>query len=234
MAAQKVSLEQMGRQYLAASNLEMARLIVAKTGVYSGKCLELSAGVGYLGFALSESTMLDVYLLENNHDAIIQARNHIARSELSDRINLIKGSICKIPLVNESMDLVTSKKSIFSWNNRVAIFKEVYRVLAPGGVACFCGGFESEDIKFQVNARLAKYNPKLASLVNGRVYSNHYQNFEKVLEQTGIPLYEINCQANGMWIVFSKPSLKTVSRGPLRFTYLGPPKTTHSHESASL
>jgi hypothetical protein len=46
MAVQKISLEQMGRQYLAASNFEMARLIVAKTGICSGQCLELSAGSG--------------------------------------------------------------------------------------------------------------------------------------------------------------------------------------------
>jgi ubiquinone/menaquinone biosynthesis C-methylase UbiE len=158
---QKINLEQVGRQYLMASNLEMAWLIIDKTGIYQGKCLELAAGAGYLGFALAESIMMEIYLLENNRDALKQAQSHIARSKASDRINVIRGSVLEIPLPDDSMHLVTSKKSIFTWNNRLKIFKEIYRVLTPGGVACLCGGFESQDIQFHVNTRLADVNPKL-------------------------------------------------------------------------
>jgi ubiquinone/menaquinone biosynthesis C-methylase UbiE len=234
MNAQKIGLKQMERRYLTASNFEMAQLIINKTGVCRGKCLELAAGAGYLGFALAEITMLDIYLLENNRDAIKQAETHIARSNASDRINTVRGSVSEIPLPDDSMHLVTSKKTIFTWNNRLKIFKEVYRILAPGGFACFCGGFEPQDIRTRVNTCLTGVNPKLVSLLDTQVYTNQMHNFKKVLVEAEIPSFDVKCQDNGMWIVFGKPSFVAVMRGPQKFTYLGPPKAIHFDESAAL
>lgn len=234
MNAQKVGIDQIGRQYLEASNLEMARLIMARTGIYSGTGLELAAGVGCLGFALAENTMLDMYLLENNRDTLKQAENRIARSNMGDRVRVLKGSICNIPLKDGSVDLVTSRKSVFGWNNRRKIFREVYRVLAPGGGACFCGGFEPSDVRFQVNARLAEIDPKLVGQLHGQVHWNHLHNFEKVLAAAGIASFDIKWREDGMWIVFGKPAPQSAVRGPLRFSYLGPPREQPGHEAASL
>jgi SAM-dependent methyltransferase len=234
MTAQKVGIDQIGRQYLEASNLEMARLIMGRTGIYRGTGLELAAGIGYLGFALAENTMLDMYLLENNRDTIKQAENHIARSNMKDRVRVLKGSICDIPLKDGSVDLVTSRKSVFGWSNRQKIFREVYRVLAPGGVACFCGGFESGDVRFQLNARLAEFDPKLPGQLHGQVHWNHLHNFEKILKAAGIGVFEIKCRDNGMWILFGKPAPQAAIRGPLHFSYLGPPREQPGHEAASL
>ncbi len=208
MEAQKIGLERMERQYLLISNLEMARRIIDRTGVYGGNCLELSAGGGYLGFALAENTLLDLYLLENNRHSRSQAELNVSRNRLGERIRVLKGSACAIPLPDGSMDLVTSKKSVFSWNYRMKTFQEVYRVLAPGGKACFCGGFESDDVKFRVEARLAAANPHLVEFLNQQVHWNHLQHFEAALKEAGIPAFKIDCHDNGMWIVFGKPGAR--------------------------
>jgi ubiquinone/menaquinone biosynthesis C-methylase UbiE len=212
----------------------MAGLIVARTGIYRGLGLELSPGAGYLGSALAEITMLDICLLEKNRDTIKQAQSHIARNHMGERIKVIKGSMCEIPLAEGFIDLVTSRKSVFGWNNRRKIFQEVYRVLAPGGVACFCGGFEPCDVRFQINARLAEINPKLVGQLRDQVHWNHLRNFEKVLEGAGIASFDIKWFDNVMWIVFGKPSAKSVSRGPLQSTSPGPPRESQYHEATSL
>lgn len=234
MNTHKIGLKQIERQYLSASSLEMARLIISKTEIYQGKCLELSSGAGYLGFALAENTMMDIYLLENNRDAHKLAVTHIARNHAGGRIYAVRGSICEIPLPDESMNMVTSKKSIFTWNNRKKIFEEVYRVLAPGGVACFCGGFEMRDLQFRVNSRLSNVNPKLTNLFDNQIYTHKMNHFEKVLVQAGIPSYAINCNDNGVWVTFRKPSSEAAIRKPIKFTYLGPPKTMQYGEKAMI
>jgi SAM-dependent methyltransferase len=55
-----------------------------------------------------------------------------------------------MPFTDGAVDLVVSRGSLPFWENRSRAFREIYRVLKPGGVAYVGGGFGTEQIKSRV------------------------------------------------------------------------------------
>lgn len=57
----------------------------------------------------------------------------VNQSEIGKRCEIFEGSADEIPLADESFDCVTAFETIYFWKNILDCFKEVYRVLRPGG-----------------------------------------------------------------------------------------------------
>jgi ubiquinone/menaquinone biosynthesis C-methylase UbiE len=207
MAFRNRTLEQMNRQYLYSSDLAIAEQIKNKTGIRSGRCLELFAGSGYLGLALAQISNLEIYLMDASTDMIRLAGKNIADCGLADRVRTLRGGIRgTIALPDESMDLICSKRSVFFWKDRQKIFAEIYRVLAPGGVACIGGGFENQDLRLRVENRLAEYDPGLLNRLNDQVWRQRVAPICQKLTAAGIAGYEVNFSDNEFWILIRKPA----------------------------
>jgi ubiquinone/menaquinone biosynthesis C-methylase UbiE len=204
MTMSKIGMKQMQRQYFDAVNLGLAQLIKGKTGISKGKCLELNAGVGGLGLTLAEHSLLELYLLVNSPEAWQQTMRYVAERQLTAQVRVLKGSSLKIPLPDREVNLVVSKSSVLLWQNRTAIFREVYRVLAPGGQACLGGGFTPEDLQQRIDAKLDKCYPLVRRQLDIPYWQQQMLELEGVLRRAAIPAYEINYSDRGLWVLMRK------------------------------
>ncbi len=210
MATSRLKMQKMNRALLYSSFLDTAKQIQHKTGIHSGNCLEISAGNGLLGIAIAQNSHMHVFLMESSKDMLSKAAANLRVSGLENQnqVRLIKGSLVKIPLGDATMDLVVSRSSIFFWQNRVKAFQEIYRVLAPGGMACIGGGFWNEEIKRQVEGKLEEYNPKLLGQLSGYIWRQSVESLASKMIEAGIDSYEMNCGDDGLWIFIRKSAIK--------------------------
>ncbi len=75
--------------------------------------LDIGTGTGLIALMLAQrSAQAEIDALEPNQDALIDAKQNIAKSSWSDRINLIEGSWPKWPF-NKKYDLIVSNPPFF-------------------------------------------------------------------------------------------------------------------------
>lgn len=98
--------------------------------------LEIGPGPGHLGMQLLTAvpdlrwTGLDI------DPAMLQAAHtRLAKKGLADRVTLVEGDVAAMPFEDATFDLVVSSLSAHHWPDTEAGFREVRRVLRPGGAA---------------------------------------------------------------------------------------------------
>jgi SAM-dependent methyltransferase len=128
----------------------LAQKIKEKFYITEGTCLDLGAGPGSLAIAMANITSLEIIALDIEPEMIEICKNNIAEAGLSRRIRTVNADVRSIPLDDNSIDLIISRGSLFFWEERTTAFKEIYRLLKPGGVAYCGGGMGNEQLKAQV------------------------------------------------------------------------------------
>ncbi len=68
-------------------------------------------------------------------DMLDTARAAVAEAGCSDRVRLELNDVHDLPYDDQSVDFVTSRSTIHHWQNPVQAFREIFRILKPGGVA---------------------------------------------------------------------------------------------------
>lgn len=112
---------------------ELARLVAPVD--FTGKSvLDIGCGVGGLDVALvcnhgaAYVTGIDV-----EDGVLAQARQRVAKANLSDRVGVVKIVPGALPFAPTSFDIVFSKDSIVHIPDKLSLMKDVFRVLKPGG-----------------------------------------------------------------------------------------------------
>ena len=202
--------DEIARNVFAPAYPLLASQVVAKTGVRSGNCLDLGSGGGYLGLALAETTALQVWLLDESEDMRgIAAANIFARN-LAGRVRAVTGDAHDIPLPAASMTLVVSRGSLFFWNDLPRAFREIWRVLAPGGHAHVGGGFGSVNVRDEIVGTMQRRNPEWAPKFDQNRDDSSYGD---ALRKAGIMDFDITRDGSGFWITFQKrPLLQDIPR----------------------
>lgn len=109
-----------------------------------GMWVDLGAGKGQLTIPLIEATGNAVIMLDPNVESLAKGLE-LARSKgLADRLFAVVGVAEKMPFLDNSVDLVTSRGAIFFFDDPAQGLREVYRVLRPGGCAYIGGGAGSK------------------------------------------------------------------------------------------
>lgn len=107
----------------------------ARTGGTGQRVLDIGTGSGRLMIEMARSrpdwliTGVDI-----SEDMLELARRNIDRSGLPGRIELRRASAAALPFADGSFALVTSHASLHLWKDPLAVFNEIARVTAPGGV----------------------------------------------------------------------------------------------------
>jgi ubiquinone/menaquinone biosynthesis C-methylase UbiE len=202
MMSVRLQLKDLNPKQPYSSHLALAELIKNKTKIQRGNCLEIFDGNGLFGLALARITDLNIYMLDNSPEMLRRATGNIERYSLETRVQTLRGSIRQIPLTNHSMDLVVSRSSVFFWQNQVNAFREIYRVLAWGGVACIGGGFGKKEHRQKIREILTEHHSKLWDT---HVWRQNPESLERKMILAGITSYEINCSDEGLWIIFRRP-----------------------------
>jgi ubiquinone/menaquinone biosynthesis C-methylase UbiE len=147
----KIMKEKLGREYLEFAN----HVINDIQPVKNAKALEIGPGPGWAGiFMLRERKDIFLDAMEASKDMIKTANINAQNQGVKNNVNYIEGQVENMSkLQNDYYDLVISRDSLHHWENPVKAFKEINRVLKPGGKVFIQDGRRDLSIlaKFIVN-----------------------------------------------------------------------------------
>ncbi|MCD1294282.1 class I SAM-dependent methyltransferase [Methanocella sp. CWC-04] len=182
----------------------IAQQIVDRCGVRTGICIDAGSGPALLAIALTKMTALKTYSMDSSEDMREIAAENIGAEGLSDRIVTIRGDVQDMPFEDGFANLVVSRGSFFFWDDLVAAFKEIYRVLSLGGRAYIGGGFGNAELRARAAEEMRKVDEKWEDGVKKRFEMCNAGRFHGIMRDAYIPDYEIIDDETGFWILFKK------------------------------
>ncbi len=191
----------------------IAKNILDRFGITGGVCIDIGSGPASLAIAIARQSDLRVIALDNSDEMQEAAARNIADAKLAGRIELLCGDVHAIPLPDDSADLIISRGSMFFWDDIHTAFREIYRVLRPGGKTCIGGGFGNKELFASVSASMIKKYPEWEMKNKKRMSPENIDRFRTMLEEIGVPEYEILSGDGGFWIVLSKTTPGALAYG---------------------
>ena len=127
-----------------------------------GFWIDLGAGKAQLTIPLIEATGNPVVMIDPNEESMSEGLDAAREKGLEDRLGAVVGVAEAMPLLDNSVDLLVSRGSIFFWDDQVKGLEEVYRVLRPGGKAYVGGGAGSGYPKWAADKLIAQRKEKMS------------------------------------------------------------------------
>lgn len=128
----------------------VCKQVVDDYGITEGRALDIGCGPGQMTIELAKMTKLRVTGLDIEPEAIEIAQRHAEEESLSHRMKFVAADAHRLPFGDNRFALVVSRGTLPFLRDHVQVFREVYRVLKPGGVAFMgCGmgrGTTEEEI----------------------------------------------------------------------------------------
>jgi arsenite methyltransferase len=107
--------------------------VIARLDVKWGdRVLDLGFGGG-LTFAPLWERGATVVAIDRAEDMVAAARARFADAVAAGRLELHAGDVARLPLADGAVDRVLTVNTVYFWSDLAAAFREVRRVLAPGG-----------------------------------------------------------------------------------------------------
>jgi ubiquinone/menaquinone biosynthesis C-methylase UbiE len=201
-----VSMNDIAKTVFAPIYPVIARNAVAETGIRGGLCLDLGSGPGMLAIAMARAVPeLEISAFDFNEDSRLIAMENIADAGLESRIKTACGDVHAMPYEDGSVSLVVSRGSMFFWDDLGGAFREIWRVLAPGGATYIGGGFGNGELRGQVIREMAVRDPEWKCYAR-KMDDEGSARFRKMFADIGCrDHYRIIDDDTGMWVVLAKP-----------------------------
>jgi len=183
----------------------IAENIVNELNILQGVCVDVGSGPGSLAIALAKITDLQMILLDPSKDMHQHALDNIKACHLQNRVRLLSGDVHRIPLESGQVDLVISRGSVFSWEDLEQAFKEIYRILAPGGKSFIGGGFGNKAMTEQVTEQMLEINPNWKKF-REKNFSQHNRDRIKNILNGCKNKYKTIEKETEFWIIMEKES----------------------------
>ena len=105
---------------------------------FSGKLLEVPVGTGVLTMPVYRTLPeADIICLDYSPDMMGQAREKASRLNLNN-ITFRQGDVGALPFEDDTFDIVLSLNGFHAFPDKEAAYREIFRVLKPGGTFCGC------------------------------------------------------------------------------------------------
>ncbi len=180
----------------------LAKEIVNKYKMNKGVCLDIGTGSGALSIELAKLSDFEIIALDSEPEAIDMARENCTMHGVkADRIRFVEGVVEEMPLPDESVDLILSRGSIPFWKNHVPAFREIVRVLAPGGEAMVGCGFSRYQTLEEVEVMRPKWSPDVK---DERTSWKKGGFLVDTLRAAGVKEYNIVDDGYGTWVEIHK------------------------------
>lgn len=181
----------------------IAAHIVKQSGIENGVCLDLGCGIASLGIAVAEITDMQVYGIDFSTEMCRLSKNKAFRHCLSGKVVPVQSDVHLLPFRTSCADLIVSRGSVFFWNDLPVAFKEISRVLAPGGQAWVGGGFGTKELRAQISEKMVEIDPDWQTSSKERLSPKNLQAIQEAGRQTEIP-YHVIQDDSGFWMVLIK------------------------------
>ena len=128
----------LGRLTLARMNLSHSRLTdwgLAHIAIPSaGKLLDIGCGGGRtLRKLAAAAPQAKVFGIDHSETSVAASRKTNARALARGQVEILQGSVSRLPWPDATFDLATAVETHFFWPNLPGDVREVLRVLKPGG-----------------------------------------------------------------------------------------------------
>jgi len=204
---QAEAMDKIARTILKNVYPYLAKQIKQDYGITKGVCVDAGAGGAYLSIELAKITDLEIKALDIDPEAIQIAERNIRKAGLTRKVKTVLSDVQKMPFADASIDLVISRGSFMFWTDKVKAFREVWRILKPGGVAFIGGG--TGKLLPQDEKDLIKEKMDKGELGPPQELTVSLEGMGKILREAGIGQFEISSDDAclcGLWVEFKKPA----------------------------
>ena len=105
---------------------------------FSGKLLEVPVGTGILTMPLYKTLPeAEITCLDYSADMMGRAQEKANRLNLNN-VTFQQGDVGALPYADDTFDIVLSLNGFHAFPDKEAAYREVFRVLKPGGIFCGC------------------------------------------------------------------------------------------------
>ncbi|WFN36698.1 class I SAM-dependent methyltransferase [Methanomicrobium antiquum] len=184
--------------------------IIKTSGIKEGVCIDLGSGQGSLAISIAKKTDLFVYAYDFSGDAIEIAQRNIKNCNLSSQIKTVEGDVHNILFENCFADLIVSRGSMFFWDKPNLAFKEINRILKPGGMAYVGGGFGNKELRDDIVNKMIIKDPKWEEKYKRNMSEEKRKIFAEASSGLQNSKTEIINDDSGFWIVIKKNTLMTM------------------------
>ena len=112
---------------------------------FSGRLLEVPVGTGVLTMPVYRTLSHgDITCLDYSPDMMAQAQRRAGNLGLKN-VKFQQGDVGRLPFDDGSFDLVLSLNGFHAFPDKEAAYREIFRVLKPGGLFCGCFYIKGEN-----------------------------------------------------------------------------------------
>ncbi len=105
---------------------------------FSGKMLEIPVGTGILTMPVYASLQqAEITCVDYSAEMMVRAQRRASAMGLSN-VSFCQGDVGALQFPNEAFDLVLSLNGFHAFPEKEAAYREIFRVLKPGGIFCGC------------------------------------------------------------------------------------------------
>ena len=152
------------------------------------KILDVGCGGGKTVKKLAQATCNTVWGADISATAVNEAFHTNKKAVKSGHVMICKAGVFSLPFDNDTFDIITAVETVYFWPDLLQCFREVWRVLKPGGIFFICNESNGDTDK----------DEKWTKIINGMTI---YQDIElkAYLEQAGFHEVQIHKNKAG-WL----------------------------------
>ncbi len=183
----------------------IARSILQRSGIQTGSLLDLGCGGGHLAMALCEQgNFSDVTLADLSQVALDMAQKRAEEHGVSPVC--VCANVEKLPMADNSFDLIASRGSMPFWEHQETAFREIFRVLKPGGCAYVGCGLGNKELQKSIREKMGEHGFACFDHSLSKALTN--EAYIALFEQMGAEWEIINNEDEGRWLLFRKKNVK--------------------------